>query len=303
MLQELETVRDIGFQVSELELLQSRPDTQLESLLEKYIRKNAPKLNSTPLGNLLGGLMLPFKDFPSPADIWDAVPVVVEDDPKIFRMSEMIVNYAYNYRYTRDGEVMTDIAHDGSDILPTTKTIALVQGIQDQNVVLGTFRTTAGDELEVFKFFECEGSWPHSGNEGKDATKPGELGRFGIHPIFDILNNDRSNPALSQLVDYQKKLILRRLWPFGINLLREQEVDIPYFVLSQQVRNFVISAGIIPQIVPNVRPKDSSYANSVRKVFAGYWKPDFPAEDQPSVYIAPVGLVPIATSVDSSCQK
>ena len=215
----------------------------------------------------------------------------VERDTDCGNKAAEVVNFAYNSRYVRNGGEVVDMATDNLDFDGNSKIIIAKQQVGGEGVVLATFRVVYGSELDVFKLFEAEfpNEWPHRAEvtqENFPISFPGELGRFSLHPIFDIIGSPE-NPLLREDSRTFKKLLLKKMWPEGMSLLRENGVTHPYFILAPHVKEFVASAGIIPKDVEGIVPTESDYALGIRSKFKEYWKPESNIWEQPEVYIAP----------------
>lgn len=219
----------------------------------------------------------------NPANIQVQVAIPGSDE---WRQSTEIVDHGYNFRYVDDHGEVISLAPDAIDKLPTTKTVVAVQNVGGDNIVLGTFRIVTDPEvLDIFELFDMQnGFWPHA-IPGNPILKPGELGRFALHPRLDEIR--RKSLASKPLVDKYKRQILRCMWPFGMRLLQEAEVEVPYFVLAPAVRSFVESAGIIPEPIQGEEPSNSVAAQKIRQNFSKYW-----LIDPPSAYLAPREMQP-----------
>jgi len=200
-----------------------------------------------------------------------------------------IVNYSYNSFYGNNGEVV-DVARDSLDGLNTTINLAATQEFNGQSIVLTTLRFVHGSNLDVFELFEMEGEkkWPHE--QGISNKKPGEIGKFSFHPIFE-----KKNPKyFSEEKTNIKKVITRNLYENGMKQMKEAGVEIPYSIFTKHVLNFIESTGISPFLkVENAKQKQSESTDLVRKKFSKYWNPDKIGEYQPELFIAPWVLRPV----------
>lgn len=235
-------------------------------------------------------LMSPFADKDVELDA-DNMEVGELQRSEILGQVRNMVNYAYNSRYHHNGGEVVQLAGDRFDNLPTTRTIVAVQEIDGQPVVMGTFRTLAGSDLDVFELFEMRAgmSWPHQ-TDAK-VLLPGELGRFCLSPVFEALakvNIGISNVDLRNM----KIAILQKMWRVGMDQMIRDGVEVPYFILKPEVRDFVRKAGIIPTTVEAMQPSQTEYAQRIRQLFSEYWRPDDASEEQPQVYIAPWNVSP-----------
>lgn len=211
-----------------------------------------------------------------------------------------IVNYTYTSSYLKDGGKIIDLATDEFDLLPTTHTLVASQKVDGADVVVGTFRVVCGDELEVFNLFEMErgNRWPHE-RVVDPAQKPGELGRFSLHPIFEDLNG-LVRPEVRKVLTSYRRLILHKLWPFGIDIMKNAGITLPYFILAPHVFRFVSKSGIHPTEVEGVMPNRSFFSQDLRRRYNEYWKPDRSIEEQPAVYLAPKFVEPIKWEFNST---
>lgn len=194
---------------------------------------------------------------------------------------DAIVNWAYNTSYT-DGSSFIDIVHDELDPLPTTHTATVTGRVgQSEEVVLGVLRFASEGKLDIFELFEMEDGyvWPHE-EDSSLPRKAGEIGKFSLHPGIEDKNLAHE--------------LLGRLYEFGIDLMRKDGVEVPYFILAPHVKKFVVETGIIPvSKVDGVRPSRSPSSQSLRHIFSRYWQPDKDPRRQPAVYVAPWSLRPL----------
>lgn len=243
------------------------------------------------LGKLYSNLLKPFKNNQeSSLNIKKVIVKTVGSDTDLKEQAGNIVNYAYNSRYNFVNGNVIDISRDNFDALPASDTLVAVQEIEDRQVVLGTFRILCGRDLDVFQLFKSNkiNGWPHE----QKSLIPGELGRFGLHPILDVMkeSNEQNIKGNAKLL---QRLILRKMWEPGMSLMKKNGVQVPYFILANRIVQFIKSAGIIPQQVEDVVALETEYSRNMRNEFPGYWRSDKPPSEQPAVYIAPWDLKPL----------
>lgn len=249
----------------------------------------------TPIVRLYNKLIQPFLENPSAClDLSDSQVKVVEPDSLDQALTRELINFEYSARYNGNSGLVSDIAKDKFDSLPTTHTLVVIKNVNNTPTVLGTFRTISGDELDVFELFEMEKGkfWPHEEHPYKKKVA-GEIGRFSIHPIFDLIADSSHNREVKIQLTANKKQLLRSLWPAGTNLLREEGVEVPYFILGSHAHIFVKSAGIVFSRVDGAIPNNSPYLSEVRNRYKEYWKPNLPLRRQPAVYIGSWEMAPI----------
>lgn len=256
----------------------------------KYVGPVGDIPTGSPLDKIYQRLMSPFVGKTVRLDAGQILTFASQDSEIVAQAAE-VVDYAYNTRYHHNsGEVVT-LSSDRYAALPTTRTIAAVHYIDGQAVVLGTFRTITGADLDVFELFEMrEGyEWPHLINGQSLAS--GELGRFSLSPVFDALRVNGTEGISKIDINKMRKTILQRMWKVGIGQMRNDGVEVPYFILAPEVKEFVVGSGIIPVIVEGEKLNQSEYARGIRQAFPEYWRPEGLPEVQPQVYIAPWDIV------------
>lgn len=252
----------------------------------------------TPLVQLYRELLLPFV---LPSSIEESAVVkreriqtlVAEEDSPERQMAAKIVDYVYNEAYLKDGGNVVNIAQDALDDYPTTHTIVAVYD-NNPTLVLGTLRVVCGNDLDLFNFFEIAGNgfWPHTAGRGPIGL-PGEIGRFGLHPIFDLLRAVRNTTLTRTVVDISKRIILRELYSVGLSAMRDEGVAVPYFIAGPHVYRFLRRAGVDAIRLEKSIPSPSLEAARIRRQFSGYWQPDQSRKFQPAVYLAPWDLKPM----------
>lgn len=179
---------------------------------------------------------------------------VAAGDSELRYQADEVVNCAYNIRYGGDDKVR-DLTRDevGSN---ESLTVVAVGKSLNTDVVVGTMRVWTKPDLDMFDLFCIDGAWPHA----ERKVKPGELGKFSLHPALDTADKQT------------KAKILQKLWPVGMKLMRERGVGVPYFILHPDVKRFVEFAGIRPVPVKGARIKDSEQVRELKMLFPGYWQ-------------------------------
>jgi hypothetical protein len=200
-----------------------------------------------------------------------------------------LVRFGYNFRYFSEKDIIIDLAYDNLDTQPVTKTVIAYTNYKKSKLILGTMRVCFADHLELFKFFKIEKgfSWPHG------DKKAGELGRFSLHPLFDVLAKGKDQVEEKNYLKSFKKRILRSMWPYGMKIMKKAGVEVPYFILSPEVAKFVTSCGVIPEKIVGAIPRTSSFSNTIRHKYSEYWKPEADVSVQPTAYIAPWNIAPL----------
>lgn len=218
----------------------------------------------------------------------------IQRSSRLGAMAADVVNFSYNSRYVKNGGELVDVSRGREDFQGNSQTLVAKQQLGDRHIVLATFRVVYGGDLDTFNLFELipEKNWPHTINKDKkdkevcSVNKPGELERFSLHPIFDFVEDLKDEKLNTRIRDF-KQLLLREMWPYGMEILRQNNITHPYFILAPNIRKFVISAGIHPTKVEDVIPRITEYATGIRYNFKEYWKPDGDLAEQPTVYLAP----------------
>ncbi len=245
----------------------------------------------TPLDALFQDLIQPFTQDKAEIEFGRISTQVLADSDTLLEQARKVINFGYNSRYVNDGGQVEDITRDRYDSEQSTRTIVSTQEVNGRQVVLSTYRMIVGDRLDVFDLFKIEagGRWPHADNQ----FVAGELGRFSLHPIFDVVGVEDRFKSVAAL---HKRLSLRKIWVDGMQHMSRKGVTHPYFILAPSVRKFVESAGIKPKVIDGVVPNDSEYSRSIRSRFSQYWAPSLTSAEQPTVYIAPWNLEPLVWS-------
>jgi len=216
---------------------------------------------------------------------------VVELNTPEYETALDIINYAYNTSYNGDGNSIRELANDPESLASTTRTVITSKTIDGVTVIGGTFRVGWGSNLETFRLFDNSNGWSQNG--------VAELSRFALNPIFDVGRKRLYSPKERDTIALYKRLLLRKLWPVGMELLDKEKIEQCLFVLTPEVRVFVESSGLNPIPVEGVSPSSSDYANKLRREFSRYWRPDDVIEMQPRVYIAPREVLPFQFKIDN----
>jgi hypothetical protein len=252
----------------------------------------AETLKESPLEKLYLKMIEPFRDRLTTFSFNEIGVFEAKSGTGVRKQSGDLVNFAYNSRYHADKGLVEELAYDRFDEIENSKTLVAVHNIADNPVVIGTFRMVEGNDLEVFDLFGMEEGfkWPHQQIFPNLTT--GELGRFSLHPIFDLMRQTNDQVFKKQINRFRSE-VLRRIWDWGLGKWQNDGVEMPYFILEPNVRRFVEKAGIIPKVIDKTQFSDSEYAVQIRRNYPEYWKSESNPEEQPSVYIAPWKTIPI----------
>lgn len=254
---------------------------------DRYEKLIVNPVNGYPLHHLHEKLMAPFKnvnDFS--LDLKSFQVTELASNSLVRQQARDLVNYAYNSNFgSTSGEVI-DIAVDQFDARPGTHTLVATIDVEELPVVIGTFRVVCGDDLDIFNLFELENGipWPHKPNGV--THKPGEVGRFAVHPLLSVLKM-ADNREVRSAVKRAKLEIPRLLYPHVIRHMREEGVEIPYAILIPGGRDYFVEAGLIPTLIGEAHYSNSTYAQAIRAAFVNYWK------FEPMIYTAPWEVSPI----------
>ncbi len=210
-----------------------------------------------------------------------------------------LVSHSYGLLYLGDQDALTaaDLAigpaHGGN-----SRTLIAWQEIAGGLLPVGTLTTGGGTDLDLFELFEvaAPATWPHVQNPN-GPLQPGEVCRFGLHPVFDLLDR-AADPATRQQVDFYRRLILRRLTSLCLEWLIAQDITIAYCVVGPHLLYFMRRCGMYVIPVPAAQPRDNAAVTRLRRQFARYWRPDDPPTRQPLPYQLTGIIRPVAELAD-----
>jgi len=210
----------------------------------------------------------------------------------------MLVSYSYGLRYLGHQDPLTaaDLAI-GPAHGANSRTLLALQEYEGGLLPVGTLTTGSGSDLDLFDLFEAAPNvrWPHQQAAG-DAVRPGEVCRFGLHPLFDLLDQ-AADPATRRRLDFYRRLILRRLTSACLDWLIAGNITVAYCVVGPHLRLFMRRSGMHVAPVAGVQPRSTVAVTRMRRQFARYWRPDEAPNRQPAPHqltgiIRPVAELP-----------
>ncbi len=209
-----------------------------------------------------------------------------------------LVSYSYGLRYLGHQDTLTaaDLAI-GPAHGANSRTVLALQEYAGGLLPVGTLTTGSGSDLDLFDLFEAvpDVRWPHQ-QAAAGLLRPGEVCRFGLHPLFDLLDYG-TDPATRQQVDFYRRLILRRLTSACLDWLIADGITVAYCVVGPHMRLFMRRSGMHVAPVAGVQPRTTVEVSRMRRQFARYWRPDEAANRQPAPHqltgiIRPVAELP-----------
>jgi hypothetical protein len=193
-----------------------------------------------------------------------------------------LVRYSYGRRFLPDESTLpAEAVALGPAHGHNSRTLLALQEYGGGLLPVGTLTVGSGADLDLFELFEpgAGAAWVHA-QPPDGPSLPGEVCRFALHPLFDLLDAAADRPT-RQLVDFYRRLILRRLTGYCLDWLIAQDITVAYCVVGPHMRLFMRRAGMLVIPVDGVRPRPSEPVTRLRRQFARYWQPDAAPSHQP----------------------
>ena len=77
------------------------------------------------------------------------------------------------------------------------------------------------------------------------------------------------------------------IYSFGLEILRSNGVETPYYMVGPHVNRFLVSCGLYAVRIDNVESKRTPEVEAIRQEFRDYWHSDKSVKYQPWAYLAP----------------
>lgn len=239
--------------------------------------------NNTPLGRVCNDLLAFFAQTPDfeldPAKLHAEVAL---SDSVQQKMAAQVIHYGYCSRYQEEN-ALVEVGHN-LEPSPGNVMLVAVQGFAGGKIVLGTLRIT-WESLEVFQLFEMPAhmNWPHQ----LLAQKPGEAGRFSLHPILDLLSTS-SLPALKHLGDTYKALAFTKLRALAYQQFKEKQIKCMYYIANPMTQQFFSRMGIRSTRCEEAMPGTTQEAQIAHQEWKHYFQFAEDPESQSHVYYCSV---------------
>ena len=210
---------------------------------------------------------------------------VAQEGSKERQLAADVIDCVYNSLYRKDNGNIVNIGRDRFDSLPGTVTLVGTQEVAGNFPVVVTLRVVSDKHLEIFDFFQPKENtrWPHEVGD----YKAGEIGRLSFNPGLDFVRANSQDAKDAKLIDDYKRDIFRMIYSFGLEILRSNGVETPYYMVGPHVNRFLVSCGLYAVRIDNVESKRTPEVEAIRQEFRDYWYFDKFVKYERWAYLAP----------------